>query len=326
MKILITGSNGFIGRHLVSLCLSKGFYVTGFDIHSKQISPAHSYYDYISLDILSDDFRPALLECSPDVIFNLAANVDISSGSPSSFAVNYLPLVTLLDFSRSRNATLIHASSMLVCHYGKVHNSRDFIDSPSTVYGYSKIISEQLVFNYLDQYPRTDIRIARLTTVWGYGMYGPISKLFNHPRFLFTCSSFKGYKTFSYVENCCIDLLSLAFAKHLPTVSLIGDSEYLTTHQFIKKVRNGYQLAGFNKPFLINIPYFLLFFVAIISDLFPPAYRRFKFNSFHLRNYVLSNKVNPLLHASSPDPLSRDERVSFESAVVTTINSYQHPL
>ena len=324
MRILITGANGFVGRHLAFLCISKGHFVIGFDIHPTQCVPFHQRYTYIPRDILSDDLYASLHYYSPDLIFNLAANVDITCKSPSSFSVNYIPLIALLDYTRSAKCTLVHTSSMLVCQYGSVHDTREFNDNPSTVYGYSKIISEQIIFNHLDKCPDTDVKIARLTSVWGYGMYGPIARLFQNPSFLFTSSSFKGYKTFSYVENCCMDLLALATSRQSPTVTLIGDPRYLTTHEFISNVRKGYQLAGLKTPILIDVPYFLLFFIAIITDLFPFAYRLTRLNTFHLSNYVHSNMVNPL-YCPSPvnSPDNEKKRVSFEEGVLSSIRSYQ---
>ena len=31
-KILITGASGMVGKHLVDMCLDKGYYVRGIDI------------------------------------------------------------------------------------------------------------------------------------------------------------------------------------------------------------------------------------------------------------------------------------------------------
>lgn len=321
MIVLITGSNGFIGRHLVLACLSKGFHVFGLDIHSRPaIKHPALLFSYLQCDILNAAlFEEILISTSPGIIFNLAANVDVFSSSPVSYSVNYLPLFSIFKYLKNSQATLVQCSSMLVCQYGNVTDSTDFSDRPSTLYGYSKLIAEQLILLHISQ-GIANIRIARLTTVWGEGMYGPIVKLFAPSRLLLTSSSFKGKKTFCYVKNCCEDLISLAlYQGSLPSVSLIGDPEYMSSYEFISIIHSQVKSTLPQPSTLLDIPYPILKFCAILLDIFPSMYRYFHFNSFHLSNLVDSNIAAPLFASFNPSP-----RIPPSQAVRETIQIYSH--
>ena len=93
MKALITGSNGFVGRHLSAELKASEYAVSGLDITGGEYSD--------SVDLLN---KQALYEyvhkLMPDVVFHLAAqaNVGLSWKIPQkTYEVNVLGTINLLD-------------------------------------------------------------------------------------------------------------------------------------------------------------------------------------------------------------------------------------
>jgi nucleoside-diphosphate-sugar epimerase len=319
MTILITGSSGFVGSHLVSLCLHKNLQIIGVDLnppHDNFIN--HPSFQFVQCDITDSCLFSNILNMySPNVVFNLAAQTDIAVDTPSSLAVNYLPIITLLDFLRNHpDSMLIHTSTMLVCPYGHVDNLPNQHFQPSTSYGYSKLIAENLLLDARALAPR--VKIARLTSIWGPGMYGPIRKLFLSKKLFFTSSSFKGSKTFSFVDNCCSDLLDLSYDQLADQITLIGDTNSLSTDEFIRSVQSA-SSSLFRKSFLVDVPYFLLYLLAFSNSILTFFGLKFSFLSlFHLSNYRNSNVVKPLYR------FAQSERcISFEDAVKKTLLFYR---
>lgn len=318
MTILITGSSGFVGSHLVNLCLHNNLKVIGVDILQPSDSVINNpSFQFVQCDIADSClFTNILNKYCPKVIFNLAAQTDIAIDTPFSLRVNYLPVNTLLGFLHDHpDSLLIHASTMLVCPYGYVDNLPNSHFHPSTSYGFSKLIAENLLLDAKSVAAR--VKIARLTSVWGPGMYGPIRKLFLPKILFYSSSSFKGAKTFSFVENCCSDLLNLSKDVNSDQITLIGDTNSLSTHQFIRFVqRTSASLS--RKFFLVDVPYILLFFLALSNSLLSVFGIRLSFLSiFHLSNYRNANIVDPLYR------FKRDkQRISFEEAVKKTLLFY----
>ena len=72
-KVLITGSSGLVGTHLVKKCVEKGYYVIGCDINeSNNLNELDTYYfKFIKMDLTNEDNLKKLFEFErPDVVFN----------------------------------------------------------------------------------------------------------------------------------------------------------------------------------------------------------------------------------------------------------------
>ena len=71
MKILVTGSNGYIGSHLVKQLTEKGYQVDGLD-YKKSNDISHYTKQIWNVD-LTDNFPEELIACNWDAICHLAA-------------------------------------------------------------------------------------------------------------------------------------------------------------------------------------------------------------------------------------------------------------
>ena len=84
-KILITGASGMVGKHLVDMCLDKGYYVRGIDIRLDDRYLEEKYwgdnFDFFQADLRDFD-RCKILVDNIDVVFHVAG----VKGSPKRAA------------------------------------------------------------------------------------------------------------------------------------------------------------------------------------------------------------------------------------------------
>ncbi|MEE4311204.1 MAG: NAD(P)-dependent oxidoreductase [candidate division KSB1 bacterium] len=168
MKALITGSNGFIGSHLVELLLNHDYEATCMVRKTSKLQwiehlPVHFVYGDIR-DI--DSLRNAV--SGMDYVFHLGGTV--RAGSDEIFnAINYLGTENLLKACKDHTPRLkkfIFISSQAAA--GPAPEKRPLKESdiprPISMYGRSKLKAEQAVLRYSDIYP---VSIIRPPSVYG---------------------------------------------------------------------------------------------------------------------------------------------------------------
>ena len=188
MKILVTGSAGFIGFHLARRLLADGHAVTGFD----GLTP---YYDVRLKEarhaILArkPNFRAeigrledmAALEraaaaAEPDIVMHLAAQAGVrhSIDHPQDYLQsNYAGHLNILELARriSNLKHLVYASSSSV--YGgstAIPFALDNpVDQPTSLYAASKRANELASISYASLYriPQTGLRFFTVYGPWG---------------------------------------------------------------------------------------------------------------------------------------------------------------
>jgi len=192
MRIVVTGSAGFIGSHLVAKLLKEGHIVAGIDnlnsyydtklkddrlknisdfIEQKNINMKNYSFEKIDLKFFPEVYN-FLSSFRPDVIYHLAAQAGVrySLENPHSYIDNNLnATVNLLESSAQLDINkIIFASSSSV--YGtndKVPFKEDMVtDTPVSTYAASKKSCELLCFAYHNLY-KINFNILRLFTVYG---------------------------------------------------------------------------------------------------------------------------------------------------------------
>ncbi|AIT60185.1 NAD-dependent epimerase/dehydratase family protein [Corynebacterium doosanense] len=121
MRTLVTGGAGFIGSHLVDLLIDEGHNVVVVDdlSHGKPSNLAgvqgSERFQFVEADIRTADFDALLAEHNPEVIFHLAAQIDVrkSVADPVADAeLNILPVIRLADAARQAGVRkIVHTSS-----------------------------------------------------------------------------------------------------------------------------------------------------------------------------------------------------------------------
>lgn len=148
MKILVVGSKGFIGSHCMNHLQSLGYAVTGCDIIDLKES------NYISLKSISNDFNTIFAKFKFNYCINAAgsAHVNYSFEYPEKdFELNVSLVINLLGAIKNNapECKFINFSSAAV--YGnqtQLPISEDANTSPLSPYGYHKLLSEKLLYEY----------------------------------------------------------------------------------------------------------------------------------------------------------------------------------
>lgn len=170
MKILILGSEGFIGNRLVRYFLDHQFNVTGCDL----IESSNTEYTYHKISLLSADVEDIFTGQKYDVCINAAGsgNVPYSITHPlSDFDANVSAVIHVLDAIRKFNGSCryLHISSAAV--YGnpvslpvmEIHPRK-----PVSPYGYHKCMSEMICEEYHAIY-KSRLAVIRPFSVYGEG-------------------------------------------------------------------------------------------------------------------------------------------------------------
>ncbi|WP_156180568.1 NAD(P)-dependent oxidoreductase [Bradyrhizobium sp. LTSPM299] len=197
MKVLVTGSSGFIGQALAQRLKAEGWEVQGLD---KLPGPSTDFV----CDILdARQLQETVQACAPDALVHLAARIDIDeTADVSDYPANVEGVRNVIDAVRRTPSIKRTAwtSSQLVCRVDYAPKS-DTDYNPDSSYGRSKVLTEQIVRE--QDGGGTQWCLVRPTTVWGPGMSA------HYRRFLRMIQ--RGYyfhigrepllKSFSYVGN-----------------------------------------------------------------------------------------------------------------------------
>jgi len=186
MKLLITGSAGFIGSALSIELLKRGDVVVGIDNHNDYYDPIlkekrlarhldHSNYTHIRADIEDNSLQSLFKEHKFDGVVNLAAQAGVrySIENPQAYInTNIVGFGNILEGCRHNNVShLVYASSSSV--YGSNTNmpfsAHDSADHPLSLYAASKKANELMAHSYSHLYklPTTGLRFFTVYGPWG---------------------------------------------------------------------------------------------------------------------------------------------------------------
>ena len=187
MKILVTGSAGFIGSHLVMRLLERGDDVVGIDNHNDYYDPSlkdarldrykdHKNYTHIRMDIEDGVAIGALFkENQFEGVVNLAAQAGVrySIENPLAYInTNIVGFAHILEGCRHNNVEhLVYASSSSVygANTSMPFSIHDNVDHPLSLYAASKKTNELMAHTYSHLYnlPTTGLRFFTVYGPWG---------------------------------------------------------------------------------------------------------------------------------------------------------------
>lgn len=176
MKVLVLGSEGFVGNNLVN-GLSENHEILCADLVSKS-----SHTDYKQFDIKNQENVDNLIQ-NVDVVIDLVAHSLVSSldGSVENAQVNIIGLLHVLESCRKNNVKKIifTSASSLVGVPETEHVSENHLATPKTAYGITKLTSEHYLRLYHELYG-LNYSIFRFFNIYGpYQKNGLIPTLFN---------------------------------------------------------------------------------------------------------------------------------------------------
>jgi UDP-glucuronate 4-epimerase len=223
MKVLVTGSAGFIGSNLTIRLLERGDNVIGIDNHNDYYDPAikesrlarhssHPNYIHLRVDLnnreaMEDAFRMH----RPQRVINLAAQAGVrySIENPRAYInSNILGFSNILECCSHYNVEhLVYASSSSV--YGantqipfSIHDS---VDHPLSIYAATKKANELMAHSYSHIYglPTTGLRFFTVYGPWGR----PDMALFKFTRAILAGEPIQVFnggnhkRSFSYIDD-----------------------------------------------------------------------------------------------------------------------------
>ncbi len=187
MKILITGSAGFIGFSLALKLLKKGLNVIGVDNHNdyydvklkdkrKSLLIEYQNYKHYQFNISQKDILENLfISKKPEVVVNLAAQAGVRYSLENPYAYiesNICGFMNILENCKKyKIRNLIYASSSSV--YGSnsslPFNVHQNVDHPLSLYAATKKSNELMAHTYSHLYklPTTGLRFFTVYGPWG---------------------------------------------------------------------------------------------------------------------------------------------------------------
>ena len=167
MKVLVTGSSGFIGEQLVRRLVGLGDSVVGCDVkHNSFHHPRfhHTFADFTDLPSLERLFNADFGCCYHG---GAVANLNFARLHPDvTMKVNLTGTLNVAQLCRKYKVPMNFISTC--CVYGNTLTHPTFEDAvkyPSEIYGMSKLAGEQIVKALCHRY-----NIVRSSTVYGFTM------------------------------------------------------------------------------------------------------------------------------------------------------------
>jgi|SRR3989338_750161 len=149
MKILITGSNGFLGKKIMDI-LSKKFDVVGIDRES---------------DITKKEAINKIKEIKPDIIIHTAAYTNVDKCEIEQnlcYDINVNGTKNIVEAAKLINAKLIHISTDFVFDGTKENYNEKDIPNPINYYSKTKYDAEEIIKKNPDHI------ILRSSVLYGY--------------------------------------------------------------------------------------------------------------------------------------------------------------
>jgi len=220
MRILVSGSAGFLGTNLLSI-ISKvypNWELTGIDIKK----PQQRFYNFIHFDISSSflNWKNLFKKIEPNIIFHLAG-VYHSDDLITLLKVNSISLLGILESLRQTNTDPLLIIIGSAAEYGLVNIEDNPINEkhllrPNSFYGLTKKWQEEIALYYKQTYGNKVI-CTRPSNFIGRGIFSKLlpgylnhvfSSSFNEV--VVSVNSLKEVRDFIDVRDVCYALLSLS--------------------------------------------------------------------------------------------------------------------
>ena len=187
MKVLVTGSAGFIGSALCIRLLARGDQVIGIDNHNDYYDPTlkearlerhanHKNYTHLRIDLADRSaIEQAFADHKPQGVINLAAQAGVRYSIENPLAYvdsNIVGFAHILEGCRHNKVEhLVYASSSSVygANTAMPFSVHDNVDHPLSPYAASKKANELMAHTYSHLYdlPTTGLRFFTVYGPWG---------------------------------------------------------------------------------------------------------------------------------------------------------------
>jgi UDP-glucuronate 4-epimerase len=266
VKVLVTGSAGFIGSALTLRLLERGDTVIGIDNHNDYYDPAlkearlgrhanHPNYTHLRIDLADRKaMEQAFATHKPQHVVSLAAQAGVRYSIENPLAYiesNIVGFAHVLEGCRHNGVKhLVYASSSSV--YGantampfSVHHN---VDHPLSLYAASKKSNELMahVYSHLYNLPTTGLRFFTVYGPWGR----PDMALFKFTKSILSGESIQVFnhgkhrRDFTYIDDIVEGVVCVLDKPAEPNPEWLGSSPDAGTSKAPWRVYN----IGNNKP------------------------------------------------------------------------------
>lgn len=264
-KLLITGSNGFIGNYFINNYKSK--------------------YNIETFSFLKDDINS--LDCRYlDAVFHLSALVHQMGGASASEYEKINVTQTIELAKKAKESGVKHFVFMsTVKVYGEETNSKyteNTVCNPEDDYGKSKLKAEYELQKLEDE--NFEISIIRTPIVYGYGVKANIKNLISlvNKVPLLPLGKIKNKRSMVYIGNLC-HLVDEIITQEKQGIFLASDDEPLSTSKLIELISKNLN----KKIYLIKIPFF-----ETLLKILKPSFHKRLYGSLEVNNTLTKEKLN----------------------------------
>lgn len=237
-SVLVTGSSGFIGEHLIKRLRDSGNSVYEYNTAVGDVKCFSALEDFAkNIEI--------------DSVVHLAAKTFVPQSweTPLEFyQTNVEGTLNVLELCRLRKASLVYLSTYLYGPPQFLPVSEAHPINPNNPYAHSKHLAEQLCQFYADHY-KVPVGILRPFNVYGEGQKKPflipliVEQALNSQEIRVMDLAPK--RDFVYVGDVVETILRMLERKNGYTVLNVGSGESVSVEDLIKKVQ---AIAGTAKP------------------------------------------------------------------------------
>src|SRR5689334_14610552 len=240
MKILVSGHTGFIGSNLMPKLQKLGHEVEG--ISRKPTNSSHKTH---AIDLRSNHLAKKIKTANFDAIIHLAADTNEKRLS-SMINENVVTTLNILEFAREKNIKkFVFASGHNVYSSSNVLPIKEnFPTVPFTNYGYTKLLSENLVSYYSSNFHINAI-ILRISVIYGNrfprkNTIGKIINKYKKSRPIFLHKYKNGFQKVDLVNvhDVCDAIIKTLTLKKKYAVYNIASGTPVTVKDVIKILQN----------------------------------------------------------------------------------------
>ena len=217
MKILVTGSSGFIGFHLIKKLLKAGHNVIGVDDHNDYYNPELKLKRLALLNKKNFTFhqqdinRICLNENNFDLAINLAAQAGVRVPKEKEYlyeSSNIRGFESFCNFCKKTNINkIIYASSSSV--YSDVNKDKfceeETLLKPASIYGKSKLSNEKYASELIKSYNVSMVGLRFFSVYGPFGRpdmaYYSFTQAIKEKRALFLNNEGNMYRDMTYIDD-----------------------------------------------------------------------------------------------------------------------------
>jgi nucleoside-diphosphate-sugar epimerase len=304
-KILVTGSSGFVGKNLIKYFIEQSKNIISFS--------RNSGFDYNIIDY------NYLNSNNINIIIHTAGKAhDLKNVNNDNeyFKVNTDLTINLYkQFLLSNSQLFITLSSVkAVAENLTGILTEENTPQPLTSYGKSKLLAEEYILSHIIPKGKK-VFILRPCMIHGPGNKGNLNLLYKIVgKYLpWPLGAFDNKRSFCSIDNLCFLLNELIQNNQIPSgVYNIADDDALSTNELIKLIAE----SQGKKPFILNIPKFLIKFLSKLGDVFRLPLNTERLNKL-TETYIVSNKKLKNL-IKKPLPITSKE------GLIKTFNSFNN--